>query len=142
MLEKILRHLHNWFVVPGGIHYGIFAIKGGNITLPFLIEGQYYRIVGSVLNDGLHQYSNMETLTDETFDGAIWALAIPREMIALAEEIKAWDEKYAEIVNSPYTSESFGGYSYTKAGKTSTGGSQGASWQSVFRERLNPYRKI
>ena len=142
MLEQVLTHLKNWFIVPGGVHSGTFTVEDGGISLPFLREGQYFRILGSVWNDGLYQYGPaMEALTDETFDGAVWALAVPKAVVELAEEIEAWQEKYGAVMDSPYTSESFGGYSYTKAsGAGDSAGSGG--WQSAFRARLNPYRKL
>lgn len=135
MLESILMHLNNWFLVPDGIHEDTFKIEGGSIVLPFLASGQYFRICGSVFNDGLHQYP-ADDLTDETFEGTVWALAVPRQLVTMADEIKAWAEKNQP---SAYTSESFGGYSYSKAT-----GSNGApmGWQDVFRAQLNPYRKI
>lgn len=139
MLEQVLIHLRNWFQV--GIYPGTYVIEGGEIPLPFLQEGQYFRVCGSVFNDGLHQYGPaMEALRDEEFDGTIWALAIPKNVIDLAGEIAAWQEKYGAVVDSPYTSESFGGYSYSKAGGTESGGTGG--WQAAFRGRLNPYRKL
>ena len=76
MLEQVLMHLKNWFLVPGGIHEGTYTIEDGGITLPFLENGQYFRICGSVFNDGLHQYP-VSDLKAETFDGAVWALAVP-----------------------------------------------------------------
>lgn len=139
MLEQVLIHLRNWFQME--IYPGTYVIEGGKISLPFLLEGQYFRVCGSVFNDGLHQYGpTMEALTDETFDGAIWALAIPKNVIDLAGEIAAWQEKFGAAAASPYTSESFGGYSYSKAGGTEGGGAGG--WQAAFRGRLNPYRKL
>lgn len=145
MLEQVLIHLHNWFRVRDdvdGIHHGEYTIKDGGITLPFLQEGQYFRIVGSVFNDGLHRYGpDMEMLRDETFDGAVWALAIPKAVIDLSAEIAIWQEKYGDKAASPYTSESFGGYSYSKSdGANENGGSGG--WEAAFRARLNPYRKL
>ena len=74
MLEQVLQHLNNWFLVPDGIHSGEFTVQDGGITLPFLQTGQYFRVVGSVFNDGLHQYPAKD-MTEETFDGALWALA-------------------------------------------------------------------
>ena len=82
----------------------------------------------------------MPLLEDETFDGSIWALAIPKAVVDLAGEIAAWQEKYGAVTASPYTSESFAGYSYTKSGGADAGGSGG--WQAAFRARLNPYRKL
>lgn len=140
MLEQVLTHIHNWFQVC--IYPGKYTIQDGSITLPFLRDGQYFRICGSVFNDGLHQYGPaMEMLQDETFDGAVWALAVPHAVVMLSVDIAAWQEKYRDTVESPYIAESFGGYSYSKAsGAGDSAGSGG--WQAAFRLRLNPYRKL
>ena len=139
MLEQVLMNIRNWFPVEGGIHSGTFTIKDGGITLPFLADGQYFRICGSVFNDGLHQY-NVLDLVDETFNGTIWALAIPKSVIELADEIQKWQEKNGEASVSPYQSESFGGYSYSKATDAETGGA--VTWQSAFKQQLSAWRKI
>lgn len=140
MLEQILTHIRNWFQI--GIYTGTYTIQDGGITLPFLRDGQYFRIMGSVFNDGLHRCGpDMELLEDETFDGSIWALAIPKAVIDLSGEIAAWQKKYGAVLESPYTSESFGGYSYSKA--SGAGDSTGSGgWQAAFRAQLNPYRKL
>lgn len=140
MLEQVLMHLKNWFLVPGGIHEGTYTIEDGGITLPFLANGQYFRICGSVFNDGLYQYGPDLKLTDETFDGTLWALAIPQAVIDLSTEIEAWEAKNGEAASGIYQSESFGGYSYTKSTDSQTGGA--VTWQSAFRSRLNHWRKI
>ena len=138
MLEQVLMHLKNWFLVPGGIHEGTYTIDDGGITLPFLADGQYFRICGSVFNDGLHQY-NVLDLIDETFTGTIWALAIPKSVIELADEIQKWQEKNGDAASGIYQSESFGGYQYSK--QTASDGGQLTVW-SVFRKRLNQLRKL
>ena len=139
MLEQVLREIRNWFVVDGGIHSDTFTIEDGGITLPFLANGQYFRIIGSVFNDGLHQYP-ATGLVDEEFSGAIWALAIPPAVIELADEISKWQTKNGEASTSPYQSESFGGYSYSKATDAETGGA--VTWQSAFKRQLGVWRKI
>lgn len=136
MLEQILMHLNNWFLVPDGVREDTYTIEDGSIVLPFLIEGQYFRVIGSVFNDGLHQYPSLDMI-DETFDGSVWALAIPKQVITLADEIQEWQEKQG--TPSPYTSESFVGYSYSKA--TNANGVP-LGWQDVFKSKLNPYRKL
>lgn len=136
MLETILRHLNNWFVHE--IHAGTYTVVNGGMELPFLQDGQYFRIIGSVFNDGLHQYPSCNLLT-ETFDGVVQALAIPREVIDLSTEIAEWVDKHPKAM-SPYNSESFAGYSYTKATDPDTG--VAAGWQTIFRTRLNRWRKI
>lgn len=139
MLEQVLMNIRNWFPVKGGIHSGTFTIEDCGITLPFLADGQYFRICGSVFNDGLHQY-NVLDLVDETFTGTIWALAIPKAVIELADEIQKWQEKNGEASVSPYQSESFGGYSYSKSTDAETGGA--VTWQSAFKQQLSAWRKI
>lgn len=118
MLEQILMEIHNWFRVRdnvNGIHPGTYTIENGGIALPFLRDGQYFRIMGSVFNDGLHRFGpEMEALIDETFDGAIWALAIPKSVVDAAAEAEKWLAKNGAVVNGVYSSESFGGYAYTK----------------------------
>ena len=139
MLEQVLMHLKNWFLVPGGIHEGTYTIEDGGITLPFLANGQYFRICGSVFNDGLHQYPASD-LKEETFDGTVWALAVPQAVIDLSTEIESWQTKNGDASVSPYQSESFGGYQYSKATDSATGGA--VTWQSAFRSRMNAWRKL
>ena len=139
MLEQVLVHLKNWFLVPGGIHEGTYTIEDGGIALPFLANGQYFRICGSVFNDGLHQYPASD-LKSETFEGTVWALAVPQAVIELAAEIEEWQKKNGDASVSPYQSESFGGYQYSKATDSASGGA--VTWQSAFRSRLNAWRKL
>ena len=139
MLEQVLMHLKNWFLVPGGIHEGTYTIEDGGITLPFLENGQYFRICGSVFNDGLHQYPASD-LKSESFDGTVWALAVPQAVIELSVEIEEWQKKNGDASVSPYQSESFGGYQYSKATDSASGGA--VTWQSAFRSRLNAWRKL
>ena len=134
MLEEILEYLNNWFTVEE--IFGRFEIKGGSIELPFLANGQYFRVIGSVFNDGVYQYQpGGMNLTDESFTGAVWALAIPKAVQELAEEIAAWRESNPE---TDKTSESFGGYSYSR-GQSASGGVGG--WQAAFAGRLNAWRR-
>ena len=138
MLTELCAELRNYFEVPNGRHFGTFTISGGSIApLDFLQEGQYFRIVGSVFNDGVYQYP-ATSLTDEVFEGAVWAMAVPPTLIALAAEIKAYNDSDAGKP-SPFTAESFGGYSYTKA--TDANGAP-IGWQKAFASRLNKWRKL
>lgn len=126
--------------------YDTFVIQDNEITpLDFIQQDQYFRIIGSVFNDGI--YLNTEEgrkpLKNEIFSGSIWAMAIPPAVIALSAEIDKWKEKYQDAVNTPYSSESFGGYSYSKAssGRSASGGSI-SSWKDVYFSELNKWRKI
>ena len=138
MLTELCAELRNYFEVPNGRHFGKFEISGGSIApLDFLQDGQYFRILGSVFNDGVFQYP-ATSLTDEVFEGAVWAMALPPALIALSAEINAYNDGDAGKA-SPYTSESFGGYSYTKA--TDANGAP-IGWQKAFASRLNKWRKL
>ena len=157
MLTELCEYLKNWFDEGMEKHIGIITITGGEITahdgLPSSGEtvtpatGQYFRIIGSVFSDGVHRYPD-ESMTDETFEGAVWLMRVPPEIVSLANDISAWKEKYETLDSqamSPYNSESFGGYSYSKsgAGANSSANSAGLSgWQAVFANRLNHWRKL
>ena len=136
MLTEICAELRNWFVVPNGVHIQTYTIRGGRIEpLDFLQYGQYFRIIGSVFNDGVHQYPALD-LTDEVFHGAVWAMSLPTDLIALSAKIQNYLEQNPD---SGFSSESFGGYSYTRA--TASDGSV-ATRRDVFRKDLNRYRKL
>lgn len=148
MLSEICHEINNWFeklVIVGDI-----TIENGNITNDKFLEkiqnNQYFRIVGSVFNDGIYKYTGeaITDLADEVYHGGVWLLAIPKEIITLSDDIDAWKAKYAtadSVAMSPFTSESFGGYSYSKsAGGESNGG--GTSWQATFKTQLDKWRKI
>ncbi len=140
MLTEICQRIRNWFEPENGAgrHFGVFTIENGSLRpLDFLQTGQYFRILGSVANDGVYQYPASD-LTDEVFDGAVWEMRPPPAFLSLAAEI----EEY--VMNgvgkpSPYISESFGGYAYQKA--TDADGVP-LGWQDVFAKRLNAWRKL
>lgn len=155
MLEEVLTYLHNWFRIRdsvGGKHPGTYTVESGGIVLPFLLPGQYFRIIGSVFSDGLYIYGdtimdegrNEIELIDETFTGSIWALAIPRSVIQAAIEKAEIEAKIAGVTGSfaesGFTSESFGGYSYSKdqAGQLAALTAQ----RDEIMRRLNQWRKI
>lgn len=139
MLTEICQEIRNWFDVER--KFGEFTIADGHITVEGLQECQYFRIVGSVFNDGVHK--STDTLHNEVFDGAVWLMAIPPDVVALDEEITAWVGQFGAMVNSPFASESFGGYSYTKGSRNGTGsGNTSPTWQSTFASALNRWRKI
>lgn len=150
-LSELCRELNNYFDVNR--IFGTFKIVDSTLTYDggavsdYLQDGQYFRIVGSVFNDGIYVFNTSQIeglLHDENFDGAVWAMAVPPDFIALSVEIDDWLKLYGGVDSqamSPYNSESFGGYSYSKT----TGGSganNGADWRSVFGSRLNMWRKI
>lgn len=152
-LEQVLAHIHNWFTRDTLSLTGCEVVGG---QLPASVAeavpaGAWYRIKGSYLNDGLHQHPATD-LTDETFDGELSVLAIPRALLSVVDEITDWTDAVAEArskaASSPYQSESFGGYTYSIRSDL-TGGSAGSSvnggltgWQAAFKSDLNPYRRL
>ena len=144
MLTEICQYLRNWFTRRDGLHVGSYTITGG--TLPLDFSAPYVRIVGSMFNDGVYPVENgcVSGLHDEAFDGGVWAMAIPPAVVALAAEIENWCEDNAAALKSPYTSESFGGYSYSlRSGYSAQGGeNEPVGWQNQFKARLAPWRKI
>lgn len=144
MLTQICAEIKNYFTREEDKHTGDFEIINGQITpsLPIL-DGQYYRIIGSVFNDGVHISSDV--LKDEPkFNGSVWLMRVPSDVEGIAREIAEWEISLAKngVMDSPYSSESFGGYSYTMAGNAD--GKNGASWtnQSNFMAKLRQYRKV
>lgn len=149
MLSVICAEIKNYFTFEKDKHIGDFAIVDGQITPSFDIPTDYIRIVGSHLNDGVHKRVDEDfALQDEAeFHGAVWVMSPPKAFLDLADEIADWQTKNGGVNSqamSPFNSESFGGYSYSKSGGNASGGSSsgGASWQSAYASRLNIYRRI
>ena len=146
MLTEICAYLHNWFCEDSDMIVGNIVIGDSEITVPNVViqPGQYIRIIGSVFNDGVWQYGEA-TFRPETFDGAVWLMRIPQTVIQLATDIEDWQAKYGSVDSkamSPFNSESFGGYSYSKSGGGSAGSSSVPTWQSVYASRLRRYRRL
>ena len=145
-LTEVCANIKNYFLRDK--YHGTYTISPGTAPLPSLLEGQYFRIVGSTLNDGVWQnnVTDLAKLRAETFTGEIWSMGVPRDFEQLCDDINAWRAKNESLDSanmSPFSSESFGGYSYSKAsGGSSGGGGAGVSWQDMFRSRLNTYRRI
>lgn len=147
VIGEICAEIKNYFTYDHDKHIGDWVISNGTISPHLDLPTDYIRIIGSRLNDGVHDVSNNE-LSDEEFHGAIWVMSPPEDFLALVQEISDWHEANgkADSVNmSPFQSESFGGYSYSK-GSSNNSSSAGISavptWQSQYASRLNRYRRI
>lgn len=134
-ITDLCEEIKNWFDVSR--HFGKFKIENGTIDLDFLSEGQFFRICDSTFNNGVYKYP-CYCLQDEEFDGVIWAMAVPPAVLHLIKKINEWEETNKTMIDSPFTSESFGGYSYSK----STDDNGNLTWQNKFRKELNRWRKI
>ena len=91
-----------------------------------------------MFNDGV--WNTSDTLKDEEFNGAVWLMAVPPTIIELAESIEEWETSNKDVLNSPFQSESFGGYSYNKGSGANANGV--VTWQSFFSDKLNRWRKL
>lgn len=149
MLTEICAEIKNYFTYQSDKHFGDFSIVAGQIVPSLTIPTDYIRIVGSHLNDGVHKrgQNGFELVDEGEFHGAIWIMSPPKDFLDLADEIAAWQLKNGGIDSpamSPFSSESFGGYSYSKG--SSGGGASGTgatnTWQGAFGKRLNIYRRI
>lgn len=139
-IKEICDYIHNYFEVDEVS--GEFTITDGSLEASFLSENQYYRIQGSVFNDGIYKYPSTD-LTNETFKGKVTAMAVPKDVLAVLDEATQWENDNAKVLQSPLNSESFGGYSYSKGSSSKKDGSQGQiTWRDVFGDKLKAYRKI
>lgn len=156
MLTDLCQELKNWFDRDMPKFCGSFSIHDEDIfkVAPDgsetsmrslgLATNQYFRIMGSVFSDGVVKYTreDIQGLTEEQFNGAVWFMAIPPSVISLNNKIDEWKTKYGSDALSPFTSESFGGYSYTKSSGSSGGTASANTWQGAFRSELNKWRKL
>lgn len=141
MLIDIMRHIKNFFSYSS--EDGTFKIENNILTginnKPLV--GQYFALVGSVLNDGVYKATDSlkmpEGAKDEVWEGTVYLLRIPREFLTLAEEIKAFNESPTGAASN-ITSASFGIQSMSFA--TDANGNK-SGWESTFAKRLNPYRR-
>ncbi|MDE6678812.1 MAG: hypothetical protein K2K02_07205 [Ruminococcus sp.] len=156
ILTEICAYLRNYFPPLSKrenrsyIHTRTFTIDNGKISdIDFLKERQYFRIVGSDLNDGVYcnTSDDLKTLQNETFDGCIWEMSVPPDFLKLCEDIQVWRTKNEspDSANlSPFIAESFGGYSYSKSSSRvgESNGGNTITWQGQFSSRLSIWRKI
>lgn len=141
-LDDYCADLKNYFIADfdHDIHLGEYTIANNSIDVDFIAENQYFRIVGSKFNDGVYKLDNKLTLVDETFQGAIWVMSVPPAFLAAVQEAETY--LTAHPLGIEFQSESFGGYSYTRA----SGGNSMSSgfWYlpAVTAQKLNRYRRL
>ena len=155
MLFEVCHFLRNYF--ERDRYVGEFSIVNGQLTGQYFdgmsngemdLDGvSYIRIINSRKNDGIWKLPVVgNELQDEVFDGGVWTMYVPAAVLSVIDEITSWQQKYGGAdgaLNSPYASESFGGYSYTKAaGGSADGNGGGTSWKDVFGSRLWQWRKL
>lgn len=141
MLIEILRHIKNFFSVSS--EDGTFQIENNILTginnKPLV--GQFFALTGSVLNDGVYKATDdlitLQDAADEVWDGTVYLLRIPRDFLTLVDEIKAFNDSPTGAASN-ITSASFGIQAMSFA--TDASGNK-AGWESVFRKRLDTWRR-
>ena len=135
---EIMRYCRNFYPDIEKQHTGTFTVENGRLNVDFVEDGQLFLIEHSHFNDGVHEYE-AENLRDETFTGIITPLCPPPDFLELCRRIIAWAEGHPSESTGQFQSESFGGYSYSRA--TDANGNA-LGWQDVFRKELYVWRKI
>ncbi|HIV10269.1 MAG TPA: hypothetical protein IAD28_01035 [Candidatus Faeciplasma avium] len=134
-ITKVCRHIKNYFERDS--IEGDLVISQGTLSCgDRLPEGCYYRILGSLHNDGVHLHP-AQGLTDESFSGSVRIMAPPEDFLSLVLEIEEYEASKNGSAEG-FVSESFGGYSYKKA----TSGGRPLGWRQIFKSRLDDFRKI
>lgn len=159
MLEQVLTYLNNWFVrytYTGDVTVSEDgAVLAPSEAADVLQPGRWYRILDSDFYDGVYQVPEEQSEKEEpeeeaeepeeeeqseTFSCTLWALGVPAGLLNIITEMEAWQAKYGDVVSGPYQSESFGGYSYSKAGASSSGSGTATVW-AQFTDTLAPYKR-
>ena len=141
-IEILMQECNNYFYKT--YEHSTFAIQNNviNSTGKYLV-GQYIKIEGSILNDGVYKIESMNNnkinitgLQDEVFEGCIYGLAVPKGFIDLSGKIKQFiDDPKAKITN--VTSESFNNYSYSRGTKQN---GANITWNDIFINDINSYK--
>lgn len=145
MLTEICQYLHNYFEYEK--HFGLISIIGDVVFCDGeeieMDEGQYFALFRERYAIGV--YKNGDELADKTFMGSVWLMDIPDAILKANQWAEQWMEKNGGVdsaANSPFQSESFGGYSYSKGNNSNGKAGVGLFDQASFVGRLAPYRKL
>lgn len=111
------------------------VIANPSNILDGLAPHQYYKIEGSIFNDGVHMAG--ETLVPEKFYGTVQPMRVPKVFEKLAQKITDYDD--VAPGGGRYVSQSFAGWSGTMAT-----GSDGLPVDGVtrYRKEINQWRKL
>jgi hypothetical protein len=136
-MEQYLKICNNYFEVSA--EQGTYTVScAGEITVKGkYAKGQYIRVMGSLVNDDVYEIVNLyddkivvRGNQQETFDGIIVGLAIPKSFKDLAAEIKLYQDKHPD---TGILSESIPNYSVSY---------KDGGFLSVFASELAPYKKL
>lgn len=141
-MNDILDYINNYFAVTK--EKATFNINNNSIIVKEkYLKGQYIKLEGSILNDGIYKVESVGVntigitgLIDEEFEGFIYGLAIPKNIINIANKYEIQKE---EASNSILESESFDNYSYSIAKDTD---GQVYNTLDSFKKDLRKYRQM
>lgn len=140
-IELLMKECNNYFY--RWKETNTFIIDNNSITVigKYLV-GQYIRIEGSIMNDGVYQVESQEDnkiivigLTDEVFEGTIYGLVVPKDFTTLSDKIEEYN---TNNVTSSKSSEGFNNYSVSYA--TDKNGKP-LQWQEMFKNEIDTYRQ-
>lgn len=150
MLNAVLKYLNNYFSEDTEpVTYDLTFIADGTISADFsestIISGQYVRICGTKLNDGVYKVTakddssltiaetyDFKILTEAEITGTVQVLDIPRDLIAVIDDVTTYDATSTDGI----ASESQGARSITYAGDG------GSGWKGIFQSKLSTYRRV
>lgn len=144
MISEICAEIKNYFAYREDRHPGKYKIEGGVLVPTVEIPTGYYAVFGSRKNNGVHKTTDV-LKDEEEFKGSVWVMSIDDDFLKLVEEIEAWQTKYGGVdseAQSPFYSESFGGYSYSKSAGSTGKNMAATTWQSAYAARLDRWRKV
>lgn len=139
---RVMKECRNFFET--GCRETEYTISGGVLSPANLFpEGSYIAIDGSFFHKGVFRIGKDGVLegeaagaSDETFRAKIWFLSPPAGFLSLCEDVAVFCEKTPK---GAYQSESFGDYSYSRAGGKNGGV---LTWQQQFCDGLAQYRNM
>lgn len=146
MLTKICNYLKNFFETERII--GDVVISEGKVSVNGnaveIAKDAYFALFHQHFVTGVFKYGTDE-LADGSFRGAVWLMDIPKAIFDAAEWGEAWNAQHGNAdsqANTPFDSESFGGYAYTKAQSSTSANGSSVFNNAQFIAMILPYRRI
>lgn len=143
-MEKVLLYIKNYFARTKEKGTFIIAEEGKIKLKGKYFKGQYILVKGSIMNDGVYIISevlgneyNVPGLSIEEFEGYVFGLAVPKDIINAYKKLLELEETRKGL--GIYESEKFNDYTYTMA-KGQDG--QVKTAFDTIKPSLAPYRRI
>lgn len=128
-MTELMRTVRNCFVT--GAADGSWRVTGGVLEGDVPVEG-WVAIEGRGAFDAAAC-----NLPDGPWQGRVWLLDPPEDFLRLLDDVNEWLTRQGSDGAVTRRRESFGVYATETAYSADPGG-----WQSVFADRLAPYRRM